>query len=60
VQKKRDKSANVSDRGQIRGFRKAARDLKADVSEERFDAALKKVARHKPKDDRATEKKAGG
>jgi len=33
---------------QIRAFRKAARELEADESEERFDAALKKVARHKP------------
>ena len=29
-------------------FRKAARELGADESESNFDAALKKVARHKP------------
>lgn len=36
---------------QVRAFRKAARDLGTDESEANFDAALKKVARHKPKDD---------
>jgi hypothetical protein len=35
-------------KNQVRAFRKAARQLGADESEERFDAALKKVARHKP------------
>ncbi len=33
---------------QVHAFRKAARDLGADESETNFDAALKKVARHKP------------
>lgn len=33
---------------QVRAFRKAARELGADESEANFDAALKKVARHKP------------
>jgi len=36
---------------QVRAFRKAARELGADESEANFDAALKKVARHKPVDD---------
>lgn len=36
---------------QVRAFRKAARELGADASEEQFDAALRKVARHKPVDD---------
>lgn len=38
-------------RQQVHDFRKAARDLGADESEANFDAALKKVARHKPVDD---------
>jgi len=33
---------------QVREFRKAARELGADESETRFDAALKTVAKHKP------------
>jgi len=33
---------------QITEFRKAARDLGADESPERFDAALKAVGQHKP------------
>jgi hypothetical protein len=32
---------------QVRAFRKAARELGADESEERFNAALKTVAKHK-------------
>lgn len=36
---------------QIRDFRKAARELGADESEAKFDAALKSVAKHKPVDD---------
>jgi hypothetical protein len=36
---------------QVRAFRKAARELGADESEAGFDAALKKVARHKSVDD---------
>ena len=35
---------------QVRDFKKAARDLGADESEANFDAALKKVATHKPKE----------
>lgn len=33
---------------QIQQFREAARKLGADESEERFDAALGKIGRHKP------------
>jgi hypothetical protein len=33
---------------QVKRFREAARDLGCDESEERFNEALKKVARHKP------------
>ncbi len=36
---------------QVRAFRKAAGELGTDDSEANFDAALKKVARHKPVDD---------
>jgi hypothetical protein len=36
---------------QAKAFRKAARDLGADKSEKKFNAALKAVARHKPVDD---------
>lgn len=34
-------------------FKEAARELGCDDSEEAFDEALKKVARHKPKDEKA-------
>jgi hypothetical protein len=34
---------------QIKAFRKAARDLEADDSEEPFDAALRTIAKHRPK-----------
>jgi hypothetical protein len=37
------------DKEQAVAFRKAARALGCDESEERFDATLAKVARHKPK-----------
>jgi hypothetical protein len=36
---------------QSEAFRKAARELGADESEKRFQDALRKVAKHKPKDD---------
>jgi hypothetical protein len=39
------------DKGQIQKFRDTARDLGCDESEERFNAALKQVARHKPVSD---------
>ena len=35
-------------------FKEAARELGCDDSEEAFDEALKKVARHKPMDEKAT------
>ena len=35
---------------QIDGFKEAARALECDESEERFDAALKKIAAHKSPD----------
>ncbi|HTQ83751.1 MAG TPA: hypothetical protein VMI47_10835 [Pseudolabrys sp.] len=38
-------------KSQVSDFRKAARELGADESEEAFDAALKKVVRQKTKDD---------
>lgn len=38
------------DSTQLRTFRKAARDLGADESEAVFDAALGKIAKHKPVD----------
>jgi len=38
-----------STKTQVAAFRKAARDLGADESEATFDAALGKIARHKPK-----------
>jgi hypothetical protein len=41
-------NAKKENPNQVRAFRKAARDLGADESEANFDAALKKVARHKP------------
>jgi hypothetical protein len=36
---------------QVKIFRKAARAIEADESEAAFDAALGKIARHKPKPD---------
>jgi hypothetical protein len=36
------------DKSQARAFRKAARELGCDESEERFQAALQTVAKHKP------------
>jgi hypothetical protein len=39
-----------TDDDQAKAFRKAARDLGADESEERFQEALRKVAKHKPPD----------
>jgi hypothetical protein len=35
---------------QIKVFREAARELEADESEDVFDSALKKIAKHKPKE----------
>ena len=48
---------------QRKSFEEAARALECDESEERFDAALKKIATHKPPKDReagAPEAKAPG
>jgi hypothetical protein len=42
---------------QIQAFREAARRLEADESEEGFDSALSKIARHKP---RSAEKASAG
>ncbi|HZT27772.1 MAG TPA: hypothetical protein VFA57_18945 [Pseudolabrys sp.] len=41
------KSAKKTTSPQVKAFRKAARELEADESEERFDAALRKIIRHK-------------
>ena len=45
-------------KSQISDFRKAARELGADKSEKRFNAALKAVVRHKPTDDGSAPQKA--
>jgi hypothetical protein len=37
---------------QVADFRKAARELGADESEERFQDTLRKIAKHKPKDEK--------
>jgi hypothetical protein len=42
--------SSQKEKRQVTAFRKAARELGADESPERFDAALKTVGRHKPKD----------
>ena len=39
-----------SNNAQVQGFAEAARALECDESEARFDAALAKVAKHKPPD----------
>jgi hypothetical protein len=41
----------ASDKSQVGTFVKAARALECDESEERFDAALRKIAAHKPHKD---------
>jgi hypothetical protein len=46
--------------GQSKKFIDAARSLECDESEERFDAALKKIAAHKPKNEiKTTEAQVG-
>jgi hypothetical protein len=61
-----DKPKHKDDPGQSQRFINKARELGCDDSEEAFDEALRKVARHTPKDDkgkspkdRKGEKKAG-
>jgi hypothetical protein len=57
VQKKHAKNASAkSDRSQIAAFRKAARELVCDESEERFQQALRTVAKHKPKQEQSKPK----
>jgi hypothetical protein len=48
-----------SERDQAAAFRKAARELGCDDSEEQFQGALRKIARHKPKDEKPPERKPG-
>jgi hypothetical protein len=45
----------MAKKSQIQQFREAARKLGADESEERFNDALGKVARHKPTPDKKNE-----
>jgi hypothetical protein len=45
------------EKSQLRAFRKAARELGADKSDERFKAALRKIAKHKPKPEAQQAKK---
>lgn len=47
-------------RDQYERFKEAARELGCDDSEEAFDEALKKVARHKPKDEKGDKPKRDG
>jgi hypothetical protein len=42
---------------QVEKFRKAARELECDESEQNFDAALKAVAKHAPAKDKRSPKK---
>jgi hypothetical protein len=49
------KERTIHDRSQRERFEEAARSLECDESGERFDAALKKIAAHKPKKDKADE-----
>ena len=42
---------------QVEAFRKAARELGCDDSEDRFQAALRTIAKHKPKDDKKAPKR---
>ena len=55
------KSASNSTQNKVeaQNFAEAARALECDESEERFDAALKKVAAHKPPKQQKDEKKEG-
>jgi len=53
------KPANPKRRHQSERFTEAARELGCDESEEKFDAALKKVAEHKGRSDKAQATAAG-
>jgi hypothetical protein len=57
--KKTTLDASNEKTSQVRSFRKAARQLGADESEAAFDAALGKIARHKPKIDKVDAKQIG-
>jgi hypothetical protein len=45
-------------KSQIQKFREAARQLKTDKSEERFDEALRQIGRHRPKDEKERARKS--
>jgi hypothetical protein len=45
---KRDSGKSAEHKAQSKAFEDAARSLECDESEERFDAALRKIAAHKP------------
>jgi hypothetical protein len=51
------KSRELSKQSQIAGFRKAARELGCDESEERFQDTLRELTKHKPKDASAAPKR---
>jgi hypothetical protein len=55
--KKTTKTNN--DRQQLAAFRKAARELGADASDEQFQNALRKVAKHKPNRPQPKKQKSG-
>jgi hypothetical protein len=52
------KPKSESDQTQSERFKQAARELGCDESEERFEAALRKVVKHKPKAEEKIERPA--
>ena len=54
------KTEPATEKSQRQRFKEAARELGCDDSEEAFDEALKKVARHTPKDEKATPRERKG
>jgi len=54
-----EKTEKRKDSAQIRAFYKAARQLDADESDERFEDALRKIAKAKPDRPKAKRRKLG-
>ena len=51
-----NKAAKMDDPKQVAAFRKAARELGCETDEKRFQEALRKVAKHKPKGEKEAPK----
>jgi len=46
------------EKSQVQKFREAAKQLDADESEKGFDEAMRKIGRHRPKDEKETARKS--